>query len=222
MCIALPRCSATVDGSGRQQFKADLELWNVFLSQWNGTSMLFKVSMRKPEVHIPQVHIMSNASGSWGCAAYWNGEWFQVAWSNHLEFEQAPIAAKEAVPNSCGCSSMGKEVEKSHGLQPLRRRSSYGFHMWQPLQAAQHGPYVALLVNDFPGSKLWICLLSKPYSRSKHWHSRRTIKKPLGCVMYFCSTGQGRSNLSSTRTVGRLMGDEPWTSAAWERWFATI
>ena len=90
MCIALPRCSATVDGSGRQQFKADLELWNVFLSQWNGTSMLFKVSMRKLEVHIPQVHIMSDASGSWGCAAYWNGEWFQVAWSNHLEFEQAP------------------------------------------------------------------------------------------------------------------------------------
>ena len=100
MCIALPRCSATVDGSGRQQFKADLELWNVFLSQWNGTSMLFKVSMRKPEVHIPQVHIMSDASGSWGCAAYWNGKWFQVAWSNHLEFEQAPIAAKEAVPIS--------------------------------------------------------------------------------------------------------------------------
>ena len=30
--------------------------------------------------------------------AYWEGEWFQVTWSNHLEFEQAPIAAKEMVP----------------------------------------------------------------------------------------------------------------------------
>ena len=31
----------------------------MFLSQWNGTSMLFKVSMHKPEVRI-----MSDASGS--------------------------------------------------------------------------------------------------------------------------------------------------------------
>ena len=70
--------------------------------------MLFKVSMRKLEVHIPQVHIMSDASGSWGCAAYWNGEWFQVAWSNHLEFEQAPIAAKEAVPILVAAAVWGK------------------------------------------------------------------------------------------------------------------
>ena len=33
-----------------RQFKADLEWYNVFLSQWNGTLMLFKVNMREPQV----------------------------------------------------------------------------------------------------------------------------------------------------------------------------
>ena len=76
-----------------RQFRADLEWWNAFLSQWNGKSMLSDVYTSNPNVHI-----VSDASGSWGCAAYWNSEWFQVAWSNYPEFEMAPIPAKELLP----------------------------------------------------------------------------------------------------------------------------
>ena len=78
-------------------------------------SMLFKVNMREL-----QVHVLSDASGSWGCGAYWKGEWFQVTWSNHLEFEQAPIAAKEMVPILVAAAVWGRiEVEGTHSLLPL-------------------------------------------------------------------------------------------------------
>ena len=58
-----------------------------------GASMLFEVNMREP-----QVHLVTDASGLWGCAAYWNGEWFQIAWSEYPEFGEAPIAAMEMLP----------------------------------------------------------------------------------------------------------------------------
>ena len=57
-----------------RQFRADLQ-W------WNGKSMLSEVYSSNSNVHI-----VSDVSGSWGCTAYWNGECFQVAWSDYPEF----------------------------------------------------------------------------------------------------------------------------------------
>ena len=40
------------------------------------------------------VHLWSDASGSWGCGALWQGLWFQVAW-DLLPIASASIALKE-------------------------------------------------------------------------------------------------------------------------------
>ena len=58
-------------------FRADLEWWATFLSPWNGVSMLYEVQRRNPHFEI-----WSDASGSWGCAAFWGRQWFQVEWAN--------------------------------------------------------------------------------------------------------------------------------------------
>lgn len=42
--------------------------------------------------------VWSDASGSWGCGAFWGLEWFQVAWESYPGFEAAPIATKELLP----------------------------------------------------------------------------------------------------------------------------
>ena len=56
---------------------------------WNGRSLL-------PEP-LPSVHVLSDASGTWGCGACCNQHhWFQVQWPE--EWRQVPIAAKELVP----------------------------------------------------------------------------------------------------------------------------
>lgn len=68
--------------------QADLEWWVSFLGACNGTSILRPLRAASPEVEL-----WSDASGSWGCGAYWCGLWFQVPWG-HLR----SIAAKELFP----------------------------------------------------------------------------------------------------------------------------
>ena len=74
-------------------FRADMEWWHVFAEKWNGVSMLRNVAFQSPSVEI-----WSDASGSWGCGAFWGPQWFQVQWSGWPGFTGASIAAKELLP----------------------------------------------------------------------------------------------------------------------------
>ena len=46
----------------------------------------------------PEVILTSDASGRWGCGAYWDAEWFQVEWRYTARPKQANIATKEMIP----------------------------------------------------------------------------------------------------------------------------
>ena len=89
--------------SGSTQFRADLEWWHIFLASWNGTSL------RQDRLQSPDFSIWSNASGSWGCAAVWDSQWFQVAWQNCEEFSEASIAAKEMLPILVAAAVWGRQ-----------------------------------------------------------------------------------------------------------------
>ncbi len=55
-------------------FQSDLAWWQEFISQWNGVSFLH------PPSCLPQLEVFSDASGSWGCSAWYHKHWFQVQW----------------------------------------------------------------------------------------------------------------------------------------------
>ena len=55
----------------------------------------------------PDVHLWSDASGSWGCGAYWQGLWFQVPWGT-LPIASESIAPKEFFPIMVACIVWGK------------------------------------------------------------------------------------------------------------------
>ena len=57
--------------------RSDLAWWHEFVVQWNGISLLTVLG----EVS-PSVVLTSDASGSWGCGAYWSTKWFQFAWAS--------------------------------------------------------------------------------------------------------------------------------------------
>ncbi len=71
------------------EFKADLAWWHVFAAHWNGSSLL--VSKESP-----QTTLTSDASGQWGCGAWHNTQWFQLAWDQRTQ--DWHIAAKELIP----------------------------------------------------------------------------------------------------------------------------
>ena len=68
--------------------RADIAWWYTFLQSWNGVSLLPAAD--------PSQLTLSDASGSWGGGASWNGRWFQIQWPS--SWAQASIAPKELIP----------------------------------------------------------------------------------------------------------------------------
>ena len=71
--------------------RADLLWWHLFADRWNGISMLW--DLKKYSVDIT---VYSDASGSWGCGAWWNLHWFNFQWPDR--FREWSIAVKELFP----------------------------------------------------------------------------------------------------------------------------
>ena len=74
-------------------FRADLEWWHVFMSSWNGVSMMLEECLKSPGVEV-----WSDASGGWGCGAWWGDKWFHLEWSHYRDWADTSIAVKELLP----------------------------------------------------------------------------------------------------------------------------
>ena len=71
------------------EFRADLMWWRTFAAHWNGCSLIIHKNC--------QLHkVTSDASGSWGCGAWHNEKWFQLAWDSSTQ--ELHITAKEMIP----------------------------------------------------------------------------------------------------------------------------
>lgn len=80
-----------------EEFHSDLHWWCTFLGIWNGLCFLQCVVPGSQPDHC----IQTDASGAWGCAAYFEGKWFQHPWSQ--DWIPCSIIPKELVPISLGC-----------------------------------------------------------------------------------------------------------------------
>ena len=84
-----------------REFRADLAWWHLFVTEWNGVSILLPPTLR------PSNEFASDASGSWGCGAWYGKRWFQIQWtSSSLPL---PIVVKELLPIVMACELWGKE-----------------------------------------------------------------------------------------------------------------
>ena len=84
-----------------QGFTADLAWWTEFVGCWNGISFLH------PPSSLPKTHLFTDASGSWGCAAWHGDAWFQVKWDARAEL--LSIAEKELIPIVLACQAWGSD-----------------------------------------------------------------------------------------------------------------
>ena len=81
----------------RTWVKADLYWWQTLLRQWNGISLLPPTA--------PTHHLTSDASGSWGCGAYWERRWIQLSWQGL--WSDRHITVKELLPIVLACALWG-------------------------------------------------------------------------------------------------------------------
>ena len=80
------------------RFRFDLAWWRAFVNKWNGVSFLPAPS------HSPTVEMSSDASGSWGCGAWYHNSWFQVPWDRKSQL--LPIVSKEII---LACATWGHQ-----------------------------------------------------------------------------------------------------------------
>ena len=71
--------------------RADIIWWHLFVERWNDISLLWDLGLAKNDLKV-----YSDASGSWGCAAFQHPHWFQLGWNPRLC--QLSIAVKELIP----------------------------------------------------------------------------------------------------------------------------
>ncbi len=89
-----------------EEFKSDLYWWHLYLSQWNGVSLLASHILREPDFTL-----FTDASGNWGCGGQ---EWFQCAWSE--KWASVNITTKELVPIVIAIAIWGQQWAGSHIL----------------------------------------------------------------------------------------------------------
>ena len=90
-----------------KSFKSDLYWWHTFLKDWNGISFL-KLADSDPPAYVA---IQTDASGSWGCGAFFNNKWFQWKWPQ--EWQPVNIMAKEMAPILLSCGVWGHLLARS-------------------------------------------------------------------------------------------------------------
>ena len=56
---------------------------------------------------LPEFNVVSDASGTWGCGAYWDGKWFHFQWPSVLQ--SLNIAIKELIPVMVAAASFGNQ-----------------------------------------------------------------------------------------------------------------
>ena len=62
---------------------------------------------RDRDSSVPAVEMWSNAPGGWGCGAWWEAKWLQIAWSEWPTFVDNSIAAKELWQSLCVVATVG-------------------------------------------------------------------------------------------------------------------
>ena len=73
-----------------REFRSDLAWWRLFLDPWNGIGLLQDARI------VSGLEVTSDASGSWGCGAWHDTEWFQLPWSESAQ--ALDISVKELIP----------------------------------------------------------------------------------------------------------------------------
>ena len=84
-----------------KEFHTDLSWWHVFIGNWNGISLMHYIQGSLEHNHT----IQTDASGSWGCGAFFQRHWLQWKWPD--QWTPLNIMAKEMAPMVLSCGVWG-------------------------------------------------------------------------------------------------------------------
>ena len=194
------------------RFRADLEWWHTFLRGWNGVYMLPEERKRE--------EIWSNASGSWGCAAYWGDQWFQLQWSEFPGIADKCIASKELLPILTAAAVWGRQWERSGVkfhcdnmavvtvLNSGYCKDPHMAHMLRCLFFLEARFNFTVVAEHVPGVKNQ---LADALSRNKS-----------SIFLQSLPSARAMPTEVSSKVVEGLVSIQEWKTDSWSRWFSII
>ena len=197
------------------QMRADLEWWHRFSRPWNGMSMLFHRKCASSEVEFS-----SDASGSWGAAAYWEPRWFQVEWCHFPKAGSLNIATKELLPIVIASILWGKfwtgtyvlcHCDNQAVVNIVNNRYSRDpdmMHMIRTLFFISAHYHFELVSRHIPGSVNQVA-----DTLSRNMLSRFLSLKPQA---------DRQATPVEAQVVNGLLAQMNWTSPEWTSWFTSI
>lgn len=186
--------------------RADIMWWHLFISKWNGISMLWDSGTL-----VPEITVYSDAAGGWGCGVYSLPHWAALQWPTELE--TASIQVQELVPVVLAAALYGREwsgkkvlfkvdnLAVVHILNNTYSRDSHLMHLVRLLTflAAMHSFWFS--AEHIPGEQNY---LADAISRND--------------TSLFLSQVPQATSLPSPiplPLVSLVAQDIPWTSTAW-------
>ena len=98
-----------------QAARSDIRWWYEFVESWNGTSMIIQAKKYNPDLVMT-----SDASGSWGCGAFFGKQWFMLQWPAGME--STHITTKELIPIVIG-------QKRSSFVSPTAGKTTHSGHL---------------------------------------------------------------------------------------------
>ncbi len=191
-------------------FRADLAWWVEFVVQWNGTSFLH------PPSSLPKVHLYTDASGSWGCGAWYERSWFQVKWDARAE--ALSIAEKELIPIIVACQAWGEQWK---GLQVICHSDNQSVVADLKSRSSRHKGMMHLLRTVVFAEARLVCSLSPVYIDTRANHLADSLSRDN--AVHFLSQVQSadpRPSPVSPQLLDLLLDQTAdWSSPNWRQHF---
>ena len=196
-------------------FRADMEWWHVFAQSWNGVSL-----MRDRDRSAPVTEVWSDASGGWGCGAWWGPEWFQVAWSEWPVFAGNSIAAKELLPIIVAVAIWGPRWVGSSVLCHCDNENVVavirGGYCKDPSLAHM------LRCLFFLEAKFDVVLTAVHVPGVQNGAADSISRNNLQTFFNLHPQAHQQPCLVPRELVQHLVTDTPWTSNVWSSWLKTL
>ena len=82
--------------------RANIMWWYLFVKEWNGVSLLWDLSLWKPNLEV-----YTDAFGMWRCGTFLDPMWFHLEWSGRLR--PLSIVVKEMFPVVLAAAKFGDQ-----------------------------------------------------------------------------------------------------------------
>ena len=183
------------------EFKFDLHWWHLFVTSWNGISLLHNLQQSTFDYRL-----WTDVSGIWGCGVRFGDQWLQFRWPP--DWTPIAIMAKELVSIVLSCSVWGKLV----------KQKNVQFFVWQSLSCRVHSERCIERHRSQASLEMPVVFYSS-LQHSYHGHtsprgskhrSWLSVQEQASAILYLTSNGISSANSNPTLPCSNCVTNKTW------------